>query len=305
LIGGARLENTDISIESRDTSLPIATINNADLLPSVNLIYSLTDNQNIRFAYSKTLARPTFRELADFDFFEFVGGYTFIGNPGLQISLIDNFDARWEWFTGPGEILSVSGFYKDFSNPIERVTVNANGNVQMRNVSNAKLFGLEFEVRKNLDFISVLSNFHFGMNLTLVSSQVSISDEEYELIKSYDPNASRTRQLQGQSPYALNLDLAYINPELGMDAGIHFNVFGERLSHVSLGGTPDVFEQPRNMLNFTAKQKIIGNLNLKFSAMNLLGARMEQLYHFKRREYSNTQYELGTTFSLGFSYTFE
>lgn len=305
IIGGARLENTDMSITSRDTTLPIAAINEADLLPSMNAVYSLTDNQNLRIAYGKTLARPTFRELADFDFFEFVGGYTFIGNPNLQRSLIDNFDIRWEWFMNPGEIVSISGFYKDFTNPIERVIVNANGNVQMKNVASARLFGLELEARKNLGFISGLENFQFGANLTLVESQVDISDQEYQLIQSYDPNASRTRQLQGQSPYVLNLDLAYVNYESGTDAGLHYNVFGERLSDVSLGGTPDVFEQPRNMLNFTFSQSLVDNLRLKFSARNILDARMERLYRFKGQEYFNTQYDLGTTFALGFSYTFE
>lgn len=305
LVGGTRLENTNISITSRDTSLPIASINKADLLPSVNVIYNLTENQNIRFAYGKTLARPTFRELADFDFFEFVGGYTFIGNPNLQRSLIDNFDVRWEWFMNPGEIISVSGFYKDFTNPIQRVIVNANGNVQMRNVDNAKLFGLEFEARKNLGFIPELQNFQIGVNITLVNSVVDLSEAEYQLNKSYDPNASRTRQLQGQSPYIINLDLSYVNYDLGMDAGLHFNVFGERLSDVSLGGTPDIYEQPRNMLNFTFSQRLIENLNLKFSARNILDARMEKLYRYKGQEYYNTQYDLGTSFSLGFSYSFE
>ena len=305
IIGGARLETTDMSITSRDTTLPIASINEADLLPSMNAVYSLTDNQNLRFAYGKTLARPTFRELADFDFFEFVGGYTFIGNPNLERSIIDNLDIRWEWFMNPGEIVSISGFYKDFTNPIERVIVNANGNVQMKNVASAELFGLEFEARKNLGFIPEFENFQLGVNLTLVQSQVDISDQEYKLIQSYDPNASRTRQLQGQSPYVLNLDLAYVDYESGTDVGLHYNVFGERLSDVSLGGTPDVYEQPRNMLNFTFSQRLIENLNIKFSARNILDARMERLYRFKGQEYYNTQYDLGTNFSLGFSYTFE
>lgn len=305
IIGGARLETTDMSITSRDTTLPVASINEADLLPSMNAVYSLTENQNLRFAYGKTLARPTFRELADFDFFEFVGGYTFIGNPNLERSIIDNLDIRWEWFLNPGEIVSISGFYKDFTNPIERVIVNANGNVQMKNVASAQLFGMEFEARKNLGFIPELENFQLGVNLTLVQSQVDISDQEYKLIQSYDPNASRTRQLQGQSPYVLNLDLAYVNYESGTDVGLHYNVFGERLSDVSLGGTPDVYEQPRNMLNFTFSQRLIENLNIKFSARNILDARMERLYRFKGQEYFNTQYDLGTNFSLGFSYTFE
>ncbi|HBX66917.1 MAG TPA: hypothetical protein DEG32_12480, partial [Balneolaceae bacterium] len=72
-----------------------------------------TDNMNIRVAYTKTVARPTFRELAPYITFDFVGGLLFQGNENLKRTLITNYDLRWELFTGPGEILAVSGFYKE------------------------------------------------------------------------------------------------------------------------------------------------------------------------------------------------
>ena len=55
---------------------------------------------NLRASYGRTLARPTFRELAPFASFSFVGGFTFIGNAELERTLINNYDfalgALWQ-----------------------------------------------------------------------------------------------------------------------------------------------------------------------------------------------------------------
>jgi len=39
-------------------------INDLDLFPSVNIIYNVTEKQNIRFSFSQTIARPSFKELS-------------------------------------------------------------------------------------------------------------------------------------------------------------------------------------------------------------------------------------------------
>ena len=303
IVAGARFESTDLSVISRDTTLPIASLTNNDLLPSLNLSYKLAKDMNIRAAYGKTLARPTFRELADYDSFDFVGGYTFIGNPNLKRTLIDNIDLRYEWFFGIGEIAAVSFFNKNFTNPIERVIVNANGNVQYQNVDEAKLYGFEFEVRKNLGFLG-LEKFLLGANLTLVESEVSLSASELALIRAYDPDAKNVRNMQGQSPYVINMNLAYVDYENGTDVGLHFNVFGERLSEVSLGGTPDVYEQPKPNLNLVISQKVYESLKLKVSAKNLLNSSTKRSYEFLGKEYIAQEYNTGTDIKIGISYLF-
>ena len=113
VIGGARFEATRMNVISQDSTLDPGKLNVDDWLPSVNLVYQLMPNMNARAAFGKTLARPLFREKAPgYVSFDFVGGFLFIGNGELQRTLIDNYDLRWEWFTRPGEIIAVSGFYK-------------------------------------------------------------------------------------------------------------------------------------------------------------------------------------------------
>jgi TonB-dependent receptor len=306
LITGARLESTRMDVISQDTSLAGGVLDNIDLLPSFSLLYSVTDNINFRAVFGKTLARPNFRELAPYASFNFVNDFTFIGNANLQRSLIDNYDLRWEWFTRPGELIAVSGFYKSFRNPIERVIKNVNGEIQYQNVDRARVYGFEFEFRQRLDQLtSLFKNVSLGTNLTWTTSIVDISADELTLIRSVNPYAEGTRELQGQSPYLVNVNIAYENNELGTSASIYYNVFGERLSAVSLGGTPNVYEQPHAMVDLIVTQKLFWNVSLKLAAKNLLNGAVEHVHHFEGRDYLYSSYNRGRDFNVGFSYTFD
>ncbi len=117
-----------------------------------------------------------------------------------------------------------------------------------------------------------------------------------------DPNARPTRELQGQSPFIINADLGYENPNSGTVAGLYFNVFGRRLSNVSLGGTPDVYERPSPQLDFTFSQNLRSDWKMKVSVKNLLDSAFEQTYRFEHEDYTYFRYKKGRSFSLGFTY---
>ncbi len=301
--GGARYESTLLDVASHETSLTPGRLDEKDWLPSINTVYQVVENMNVRGAYSRTLARPSFRELAPFASFLFVGDYIFVGNSDLKRTLIDNYDFRWEWFNRPGEIYALSYFYKKFENPIERVIVTTNGEIQFQNVDRALVSGLELEFRKQLDQLHPsLGNFQLGGNLSLISSQVDIAPSELAIIRALDPGAAETRKLQGQSPYVVNIDAMYDNTDTGTLLSVHYNVFGERLSEVSTGGTPNAFEQPAGMLDITGSQRLWNRVTLKFSAKNLLDPDIKKVHPFNNEEYIRSLYKRGRTFSLGFSY---
>ena len=301
--GGARYESTLLDVVSHEPSLSPGNLDEKDWLPSVNTVYEVVENMNVRGAYSRTLARPSFRELAPFASFLFVGDFIFVGNNELKRTLIDNYDLRWEWFTRPGEIYALSYFYKKFENPIERVIVTTNGEIQFQNVDAAFVTGVELEYRTRLDQLHPsLSNFQIGGNLSLVRSQVDIAPSELAVIRALDPNAGDTRELQGQSPYVVNFDAMYDNTETGTLVSVHYNVFGERLSEVSTGGTPNAFEQPAGMLDITGSQRLWDRVTLKFSAKNLLDPDIKKVHPFNNEEFIRSLYKRGRTYSVGFSY---
>lgn len=313
-IGGARLESTLIEVNSEDPNEGGGRIDNLDLLPSLNLVYQIRDNLNLRAAATRTLARPTFREIAPFESFEFLLGNYFIGNPDLKRTRITNYDLRGEWFTRPGEILAVSTFYKTLIDPIERAIIGGtNGQIRFQNVPEATVYGVEVEIRQRLDrVINQLNNVSVGLNASLIRSTIDIPgklDGEGNLIggelfirRQYDPGAT-TRALQGQSPYIVNADLSYENIESGTTAGFYYRVFGPRLSQVSIGPTPDVYERPQPVLDFTMSQRVLAGWTLKFSATNLLDSGFRETYRWNGNDFIYQQYDRGRTFSIGVVFT--
>ena len=312
-ITGIRAESTKIQFFSfSDEIKEIYTnldgkqdiIDELDLLPSLNLNYEMTDNMKVRFAYNRTLARPTFRELAPFESFDFMGGFILIGNPDLQRTLVDNIDLRWEIFPNPKEIISVSAFYKRFQNPIER-TYNPeapNGEFTFRNVDRAFLAGAEFEVKKELSFISKsLCNFSVATNFTYIYSQSDIDERELYQIRATHPNAASTREMFGQAPFVVNGLISYKN-EKGTSANLSYNVSGAKISYISIGGTPNIYELPRHSLNFNIGHSFENGFGLKLSASNILNAKYHQAITFKGEEYSVQQNDLGMGYSIGLSF---
>lgn len=305
-IAGARFETTQLNVDSEAPGIETGDINEADVLPSLNLVYELTDAMNVRAAVTRTLARPNFREIAPFERFDFILGNFEIGNPGLDRTLIDNADLRWEWFARPGELVAASVFYKRLTNPIETVLLGStNGQRTWQNVDQGTVYGAEFEVRSRLDILlEALADFSVGANLSLIHSEVDIASDELQRRRSVDPDASATRQLQGQSPYLVNADLSYDNPEIGTSAGLFFDVFGPRLAEVGLFPVPDVYERPSPQVDFTFSQRFFEAWKLKVSAKNLLDSAVEKTYDFDGAQtYVYERYERGRSFSLGISYS--
>ena len=310
-IGGLRLETTLLDFTSFSDGEEQRLLDNLDLLPSVAFNYELNEASKVRASYGRTLARPTFRELSPFTSFDYIGGFLLVGNPDLERSLADNFDLRYEWF-GSGErsreMVSVSAFYKQFTNPIER-TFNVaapNGEFTFRNVDQAFLLGTELEVRKSLDFIapslSFFSALDVAANVTLIYTESSIDAEELSQIRATNPNADDTRPMFAQSPYVVNFLLSYKGVENGWKANLAFNIIGERIVYVTQGGTPNIYEQPRPALNFNIAKSVTDNVSVKFSAANILGARYQETIEFKDIEYLVQDYQLGRQFSVGVSY---
>ncbi|OJJ17173.1 hypothetical protein BKI52_31175 [marine bacterium AO1-C] len=309
---GARFEKTDIEVASDDPLLTKGILDNADILPALNITYELKKDMNLRLAYGRTLARPVFRELAPYASYNAVGGIVEVGNPNLKRSLIDNIDLRWEMYPTPGEIVTLSFFYKRIQDPIATAfsIFAPNAEITWLNQEDATVLGAELEVRKRLGFIG-LNDFSIGTNITVVTSELNIVEDELNVIRSIDPQritdlASKgTRPLFAQSPFLINAYLNYANENNGWQASLNFNIFGRRMVVVSQRAVPDVYEKPRPALDFTLKKSLNENWKVSFRARNLLNPDYRQEIDFRS---STSVYDLsnrGRTFSLGVTYLIE
>lgn len=304
VVGGLRVEQTDITIENGAQDATTAEINQLDFLPSLNAIFNLKYDANIRLSATRTVARPNMRELAPFASFDFIGDIIYIGNPDLQQSSILNTDLRWEKFMDAGEVVAISGFYKYMQNPIVTAsTGSANTEFTWENVADAQVYGLEFEFRKNLSFINPgLKNLRLGTNLSLIESQVDIPQTELDFIRIYNPTVGETRPLNGQSPYVANVNLNYVNEIAGIEAVVAYNVFGDRLYINGIDGSPDVYEQSRSNLDIILTKTFTDNLTAKISARNILGNSFRTYSDFRNQAYFYTDYLFGRIFGLSLSY---
>lgn len=292
------------------------TIDELDFFPSANLIYGFKENMNFRLSYSKTTARPSFKELSVVQITDLLTGRIFIGNPDLVPTYIDNFDFRFEIFGNQAQMVALSSFYKRFTDPIEIVAYSnvAPNQITPRNAPSADVFGVELEARKNFGFISEgLSDLSLNLNVSVIDSKIEMAkgeDQEYEtrLIFARDGETIEdTRELQGQSPYLINVGLNYDNRESGFETGLFYNVQGKTLEIIGFGQNADVFIQPFNSLNFNIS-KTFGEeqrSKVSFKANNILNDDRESLYEsFGGITNRSSFREPGMSFSLGYSLSF-
>lgn len=293
-----------------------------NFFPSLNFIYNLTDQQNIRFSYSKTIARPSFKEMSFAQILDPISNRTFNGglfpysdwDGNLRSTLIDNIDLRWEMYLKRNELFSAGLFYKSFQDPIEIVRISSaqtTNEFQPRNVGDSRAFGAEVEFRKSLDFISpILSNLSLSGNFTYTKSILTMADNEFRARKRYQkPGQSidNTREMAGQAPYVINTGFTYDNIDKKFEAGLFYNVQGPTLIFVGGSLFPDVFSEPFHSLNFNLNKRFgeEEKFSINISVDNILNDVREEFYKaFQSTDQYFSRRAPGTSFGIGVGYSF-
>ncbi len=285
----------------------VADLDEGDFLPAFNLTYNLAEKHLLRLAGSRTVSRPEFRELAEFQFNDVVSGFVAKGNKDLERATILNADLRWEWFPNPGELISTSLFFKRFDSPIEKVIIPTGSAIitSWDNADTADLYGFEIEIRKSLGFLnqwfvlgpneneSILDDFNFIANFAWIESEVEINEG------GLGNQTNNNRPLEGQPDYVLNIGMLYDNRDLGLTVALFANTFGESISQVGAFGLPDEKEQPRWSLDLSISKKF-GPASLKLSAQNLL----DDEFTYEQGGANTIEYKKGISVGLSYSYTF-
>ena len=310
LIWGLRAENFQQLLTSRTQTgnRSVRLTEKWDMLPSLNAMLKMGEKTNLRLSGSRTVARPEFREIAEFAFYDYELNYGILGDTGLRRSSIMNYDARYEFYPKAGESISFGAFFKDFTDPIElRLDPASNADARRYFYSNAlsaRSIGFEVEVRKGLDFIAPkLKNFSVFGNYTYIRSEVTFND-----LSAGNKEVKADRPLQGQSPYLLNIGLQYTSPVF--NASLLYNRIGERLSLVGNNEFPNVFERPRNLVDLQLSTKVLDKKGeLKLNVSDLLN---NAFYHYENVNDATSfqdgtdrlfyAYRPGTTVTVSFSY---
>ena len=292
---GARHERNDqqvttFSIVNPSAPPVVASDRAADWLPAASFTWMHSDNAQLRAGFSRTLARPDFRELSRAPYTDPELDIDTIGNPDLASTRIRNIDLRWEYYFSESDSLSIGAFDKQFDDPIERLRLpGSTPLLSFANADSAHNYGVELDVYKGLDFLGERwSGFNVGFNYARIRSNVELDAAS----ASYQTNLSRP--MQGQSPYVVNLQLGYEHPDADFDANLMFNRSGRRISEVGVQGQPDVYEETFNSLDFQFRHRLARDWRWALRLRNLLDPQVQ----FTQGGLSTREYHKGREFLL-------
>lgn len=273
LLVGMRQEDYLQNVQTFDLFRPENAIEGnlktSDLLPGITATY-INGNHQFRLGYSETTSRPDFRELSPATFTNPLTGYEVEGNPDLKVAAIKNYDLRWEWYFSRSDSLSLGFFMKDFDAPIESVVKpGANSVRSYVNAQSANNQGVEFEIRKGLEFLGErMSDFHVSGNVSYIQSEVTIGKDNQKIL------TNSSRPLQGQSDWLFNGQIGYEDFN-GLTATMLYHYFGERIYEVGILGAPDLVEEPHGEFDLVLSKEFGEHWKLNIKAQNLLDERKE------------------------------
>lgn len=331
---GVRYETAKESVAPVDTTT--TTLNNDYFLPALTLTWNFSNDMQLRLHGSKTISRPQFRELAPQQFRDPDSDRLFFGNQNLTDTQLYNAEARYEWFFGRDQRITLAGFYKRLDNPIEQVGFYTGSDDRLQtgftNLPKATLYGGEAEVQKYipLDFISgdffstrrllVLANYTYTKSeITADGSCVPTvtSSTDGGCPTGFGPASSQFRDgaaLTGQSDHLVNVQLGIEDTASLSQLTVLFNYASDRVTNrgpSNLSGEgfqPDIVERPGIRLDVVGRQgfEVAGaKLEFKAEARNLTGTRFSESQTFDNGNvvYIN-RYDLGRVFSLGVTAAF-
>jgi outer membrane receptor protein involved in Fe transport len=213
-------------------------------------------------------------------------------------------------------MITLGGFYKHFTNPIEAHLLEAGSgrNYTFDNARSAQSYGIEIDLRKSFrslenseSILRTLRHMVAVFNLALVKSELHTSDPDAR--ESY-------RQMQGQSPYILNTGLFYDNPKNGLMISVLYNIIGPRLMFVGDKDEPHIIQMPRNLIDVTVNKRVGKYVTLKAGIKDLFNQPVELRQNeriqlipgasdsFAKRVQRTQVYKPSTGFTLGLSVNF-
>ncbi len=331
---GARYQNDDIDVvfdvNNYPQNLPNFVYKSYDnIYPSVNFRFSPNEDSNIRLAASRTITLPEFKEIAPFEYVSQTGLVT-RGNPDLEASTNTNFDLKYEIFPSSGEVISLTGFYKNIKDPINKARERGSAPVfsYFNAGEEANIYGIELEARMNV----IENENEAGLDLA-VSGNVTrmwhsqdlkdVYDENGTFIRTFRYNGKDEIGLQGASDWifnaSLNVSTETENPFTATLVGAYAsdkifalgNPESQRLDQIDVQFNDEIIEKGFVTLDLIMSKELNDNWELEFRGQNLLNPEIER-YQAVRPISGNApetnqtvrSYDRGAVLSLGVSYSF-
>ena len=181
------------------------------------------------------------------------------------------------------------------------------------------VYGIEVELRKGLpEAENFLNRLFFTTNVSLVNSAIDMNSvyvnndgkTEFQSREGFlrdGETIANTRQMSGQSPYAVNVALSYDEPATKLSFSLAYNVQGDQLTIIGSERVPDIYTRSFNSFNFNSYKSFGKDFNSKitFGVTNILNDSREMVYHsFGSDDKIFNKYNPGVGFNFKYSFTF-
>jgi TonB-dependent receptor len=256
-----------------------------DVLPALGFTWRSTDTLTLRGAFAKTVARQTFKEITPILQQEYAGAPVFVGNPGLRMASLDNYDLRLEYVPDEGSMMAASWFFKSIDDPIEYVQkVYTFSFTQPENYPEGKLSGFELETRQSLEPLSEkLEGLGVGANATFIHSEVDLPEDEVTILE--NQGIFRTSRDATNAPeHLFNLFATWEIEHTGTNLGLFYTITGDTLlagagaQGLTTNYVPSIYQAEYGTLNFSLSQRLNEHSWLEFQAKNLTNPDIETVY---------------------------
>lgn len=280
--------------------------------PSINLKYQIADEHALRFAASKTITLPEFKELAPFNYVSPTGRVT-TGNPELEKSDNYNLDLKWEFFPDAGELISVTTFYKQILNPINRTQQRGSSGyfTYSNSGEQADVIGIEIEGKKNV-YETDKTKLDATFNVTGMSTN-------QDLLREYQYKGKTSSKLQGASDLIFNSAFTFSTlSEKTFMSTLSLNYASDKLAY--LGSAEDFDNSLENYndeiveigfwtVDMVLSKQLTEKLSLKLVGQNLLDAEIKQTQKVVNSRdietnYTVSSYRKGATVKFSIKYVF-
>jgi len=273
--------------------------------PSASLKFKYDEDNHFDVAVSKTYIVPDLREFTSGEYFHPYDVATVVGNPDLVNTDLYNIDLKYSHYISDSENVKAGLFFKYLDKPIEDV-IRPSSSLPIYSFDNADsaiLYGIEFDGRKNFDFLGrEYSKYYISGNFSYTDSEVTLRDEQ---LATYSTNH---RQLQGLSQIVLNTTIGYDNDDRNI--ALSYNKMGERIRKIGVideYAYPDYYETPPQILDLVWQEKFenldgfgIDNLEMKFKIGNIL----DDETVWRQGDRVTKTFKTGQTVSIGISSKF-
>ena len=256
-----------------------------DWLPSFQANYDLTENLKVRAAWSRTIGRANYDDLAarEVRTVNTEGDYTIQGgNPFLKPRRSNNADLSLEYYAGRDTMASVGVFEKDISDEIIVLRSTADEiidgslesvtRVRPVNAGDFKVQGIEFNlVVSRMDFLPTPFQ---GLG---VSANLTLLDGTPPSVAMSDFTQRRLPGLLGSGDRVGNLKVFYMSGAFTVQGA--WNHVGDMLYSVSSSDPlQDRIVEANDRFDAQARYRLSRNLTLVAQAKNLTNERRRRMF---------------------------